>query len=231
MAVTPCLWVIDTGCCSTWATYAPEVQARATEYATYVLWAATGRQFGLCTTTVQPTNNFRGTISMPIYDTNLSEVLVSCGPRDCRVYLPGHVDSITQVTIGGVVVAPADYEVHDYSWLVRTDGTCWPTADFEVTYVYGTPAPATLLDAAGTLACEYAKACVGTTCRLPGRAAQIARQGVSVNMVSLERLLEAGFTGLAEVDQVIQAINPGHLPYPLRVFTPDIPRPRTVTYP
>src|SRR5512143_940119 len=44
----PCGWTIDTGCCSTWDTYSAQVQADATDYATTVMWSATGRQFGAC---------------------------------------------------------------------------------------------------------------------------------------------------------------------------------------
>ena len=53
--VGPCSgWTIDTTCCDDWDTYSDAVKAAATEYATTVLWAATGRRFGLCTRVVRP---------------------------------------------------------------------------------------------------------------------------------------------------------------------------------
>src|SRR5262245_25173772 len=54
----PCTWpspsVSGGICCSEWSTFSPELQAQALEFATYTVWAATGRQYGLCEMTVRP---------------------------------------------------------------------------------------------------------------------------------------------------------------------------------
>lgn len=253
----PCSWTIDTECCNSWDDYPPNVQTNATNYASLVLWASTGRRFGLCEMTVRPCGSFKATPMPPwgwgsywsggvwypyIGADGLWRNCGCCGfcncSPACEAYLPGPVDSITEVLVDGEVVDPATYEVQDRHWLVKVDGECWPQCPdmaaneaFEVTYVRGEPVPAALATAAGTLACEFAKACVGQDCRLPGRVQFIARQGVTAQMVDVERLTDRGLTGLAEVDQVIAALNPYGVKARPRVMSPDRPLPRTVTTP
>lgn len=167
----------------------------------------------------------------------------SCEPR-CQVYLPGPVASIEEVLLDGAIVDPATYRVDDFVWLVRTGGddNCWPftqnfdadppdTDTFQVTYERGTAVPTALLGAAGTLACEYARACQGQPCRLPGRVSSVARQGVSVTMVDVDTLLKFGLTGIKEVDDVIRALNPHGLKGITRFYSPDLPSPRVTTWP
>lgn len=254
----PCSWTINVTCCEDWDSYSQAVRDAATSYATTVLWAATGRQFGLCPQTVRPCGRynssgqwiwgwgFGGGFWMPYMDSlgvwrNCGcNCACNCEPR-CQVWIPGPVDQILNVTLNGATLDESAYRVDNSEWLVRLDGGCWPECAnldvssgqgfFEVSYLKGIEVPSDLQVAAGTLACEWAKACTGGNCRLPGRAAQIARQGVSVNMVSLDNLMENGFTGLPEVDQLIQIYNPRHLPYPLRIMTPDRPAPRMTTWP
>ncbi len=60
----PCNWTVDHSCCPNWDDFDASVQQRADEYATMVLWASTGRRFGLCEVTVRPCGRFRGS-SMP----------------------------------------------------------------------------------------------------------------------------------------------------------------------
>jgi hypothetical protein len=254
--VGPCDgWDIDTSCCGDWDTYSDALQQRATDYATMVMWAATGRRFGLCTRTVRPcgrTCQDSGTYGyywsegtwMPYI---LNGVWRNCwcgGPancgcnRDCQVYLPGPVNSIISVTVDGDVVDPTTYRVDNGMWLVRTHDAstddCWPLTQnynlnsgedtFIVSYLKGLPVPASVLAAAGELACEYAKACLGAACRLPSRATSIARQGVSISMVDVDTLLQRGLTGVTAVDQVIRSVNPGGLSSPMRVSSPDVAR-------
>lgn len=252
----PCAgWSIDTGCCPDWDTYSPSLQLRATEYATMVMWAATGRRFGLCTHIVRPCGRTcqqegvygyywsEGTWMPYIYNGAWRNCW--CGAngtswctcrRDCQVYLPGPVHSVLSVTIGATVVDPATYRVDNGTWLVRTHNNstddCWPLqqnfnlnagADdtFVVSYRKGLVVPNAVLAAAGELACEYAKACLGAQCRLPSRATSIARQGVSISMVDVDTLLERGLTGITTVDQVIRAVNPYGLTHRARVLSLD----------
>lgn len=255
--VGPCGWVIpDPLCCPDWAGMSAEIKSAARDYAATILWAATGRIFGLCQVSVRPCGmkrcgegaefwgyDWSGGTWVP-YIFNGQWFNCGCGPAcccepRCQVRLMGPVDSIVEVTIGGIAVDPATYRVDDNHWLVRTAGECWPScADldtddgdnvFVVTYMRGDPVPNALLRAAATLACEWAKACVGGDCRLSNRVTSLVRQGVTIDMVDPNELLENGLTGLWEVDTVIRAFNPYRLQQRLRVLAPELSVPRTVT--
>lgn len=257
----PCAWEIpDPLCCDTWEGLDPAVQAAAQEYAAFVLWAATGRQFGLCEITVRPCGMKRcsdggldffgsswsgGTWVPYIFNGNWFNCgcpgACCCDPR-CQVRLMGPVASVTEVSIGGVIVDPATYRVDDNHWLVRTEGECWPTcadldsdlsdSTFEVTYERGTPVPSFLLAAAATYACEWGKACTGAAdCRLSNRVTSIARQGINIEMASPSDFLDDGFTGLWEVDTIIVALNPFRRKSRARIWAPELNVPRMVTSP
>lgn len=240
------------------------------DYATYIVWAATGRQFGLCNVTVRPcgkkVNNPPGGWYWDGYGTWIPYIwaggwynacacgagpgMCSCDPQ-CFAYLPGPVYAVNTVQVNGSMIPVSgsdgtfNYWVLEQQWLVRTDTTqCWPacgdqnvspgktsTSSFEVNYVRGVPPPSPLAAATGTLALEYAKACVGAPCRLPSRAQSIARQGVSVTMVNIEDVLKNGLTGIWELDQLIMHINPYGLRGRTRLYSPDVQEPRQVTWP
>lgn len=257
----PCGWVFPTPlCCDIWDTTDPAIQAAAADYASTVLWAATGRRFGLCEVTVRPCGMKRcndglgefsgwewsgGTWMPYIFNGTWFNCacpgICCCEPR-CQVRLVGPVDSVTEVTIGGIVVDPATYRVDDQHWLVRTAGECWPfcadldTDDgdnvFEVTYMRGDPVPTTLLVAGTILECEWAKACLGDgTCRLANNVTNLARNGVTIDMTSPSDLLGDGLTGIFEVDQIITAWNPYGHKQRRRILAPELNYPRMVTSP
>lgn len=256
MATAPCSWILDDIVCGCGCeSHPPDVQARAEEYASTILWASTGRRFGLCEVTVRPCGRRKDTVFpnwgwgamwsgglwWPFIGTDGlwrncgCHGFCNCTPK-CEAYLPGPVNSITSVFVDGVLVDPSTYEVQDRHWLVRLNDQCWPECpdmvtpeEFEVTYVRGEPVPAVLATAARTLACEFARACQGETCRIPGRLQFIARQGVTAQMVDSERLMDRGLTGIVEVDQVIAAFNPHGIKERPQVLSPDRPLPRTVT--
>jgi hypothetical protein len=256
----PCSWDLSgqTGCCSDfWATLTPEEQAAATAAATKVLWAATGRRYGLCPVTVRPCgrNQCDENIGGWFWDQGIIMPYVldglwfncpcfgpcECGAR-CRVYLPGPVGSITSVTLDGALVDPSTYRVDDGRWLVRVgEGLCWPdhqnydrnsgTDTFFVTYTQGEPIPADILAAAGTYACEWAKSCLGLDCQLPSRVVTLNRQGTTFQMVDIDALLERGLTGIASVDQVIAADNPYGTTHRMRLLSPEWPQVVQTTWP
>lgn len=263
----PCAWEIPFNtCCDCWESTPLQVQEAAIAYATTVMWAATGRQFGLCPQTIRPCGKtcrddgvagfyWSNGLFMPyLLNGQWRNCYCGCGtgpgcctcePR-CQVYLPGPVASVTEVVQDGFLVDPSAWRVDDAKWLVRTDGECWPACQdynvdsglgvfndntLQVTYVRGEPVPAALINAAGTLACEFAKACQSQPCRLPGRLSTVARQGVQLTFQNIDFLIGSMFTGIPEVDQIIKAYNPYGLPRPMRLLSPDLPKSRTVTTP
>lgn len=253
----PCMWAIDTYCCDGWSELPVELQSRATRFATDVLWALTGRQFGTCPVTVRPCGKTchngigvywdNGTWYPYIWNgvwmnaTCACLGICRCSAR-CTAWLPGPVAAISEVTVDGVVIPSTSYRVDDDQFLVRQDGECWPECQdfdvaagqpntFTVTYYRGTPVPASLLAAGGTLACEYVKACQGSACRLPGRVTSIVRQGMTMTAVDISDLIKHGFTGLVEVDMLIRSFNPYALPARMRLYSPDLPKATVTTIP
>lgn len=262
----PCNWpLVFNDCCECWDSLDPAAQQRAVNYATTVMWAATGKQFGECTHTVRPCGRYcsqantagwywaEGVFVPYIFNGIWRNCWCGCGtgPGCCtcephqQVYLEGPVTSVTSVIQDGFLVDPSLWRVDDNKWLVRTSGE-WPVCQdynvdaglgifnantLQVTYTRGAAVPAALIDAAATLACEFAKACAGQACRLPGRLSTVARQGVQLTFQNIDQLIGSGFTGIPEVDQIIKAYNPAGLARPLRVWSPDLPQTRTVTIP
>lgn len=166
-----------------------------------------------------------------------------CCDPECAIRLSGDVEEILEVLIDGVPVDPDTYFVYDKTWLVRTDTTlCWPQcpdlnvpngdpAAFQVTYLRGNPVPAALLNAASVLADEWAKACTGGECRLSNRVTSLARNGIQIDMLSPEELMDNNRTGLWEVDTVIAAINPYGRVRRGKIYAPGRKDPRMQTWP
>lgn len=148
--MSPCLWTLDTSCCqATWNGADAALQARAEQYATMVLWAATGRRYGPCAITVRPCNPQRGS-TYQTYGMWLDAAVggtatgwmpfawdgawrnCGCGPQSCvhdpaaQVWLPGPVAAISEVRVNNVVITSTAYRVDDGAWLVRQDGGTWP---------------------------------------------------------------------------------------------------------
>lgn len=268
MAEAPCSWPINTNCCSDWDSFSPELQADATAWATGILWALTGRRFGSCPIIVRPCSGgchnggymtwpvgldgnggASGASWIPFIDgagvwRNCACIGgCSCKAR-CEVWLPGPVDTVTDVRVDGVVIPPTAYRIDNNNILVREDGECWPECQdfnlsgvdpdtegtFVVSYTRGTPVPPAGQIAAGLLACDFAKSCT-TGCKLPGNLASLTRQGVEVTVADPTDELNAGLTGIPQVDQWIRSVNPARLPGRMRVYSPDLVPPRVVRAP
>lgn len=149
----PCSWDVDTSCCGDWNTFSPTLQTAAAEAGALVLWAATGRRFGVCQRTIRPCGRecrrngvygyfwSEGTWLPYIFNGawrncwcgNNGDGCCTCAPT-CQVYLPGPVNSIpaTGISQDGAIVPVDAWRVDDGKWLVRTDGSCWPECqDFD----------------------------------------------------------------------------------------------------
>lgn len=138
-------WVCDVSCES------PTVTAQAVELATEVVWALSGRQFGLCEVTLRPCRRECDTFPWPGGGTFpewsgtswLSPQLVGgmwfnvvCGrcTTGCscssisEVLLPAPVHSVVQVKIDGVVVSGSAYRLDDNRTVVLLNDE-WPTCN------------------------------------------------------------------------------------------------------
>lgn len=249
----PCGWLTETSCCDDWLTYTNTQRDRATAWATQILWALSGRQFGACEVTVRPCgstcNVYGGWMSYPVLADGVGTIFspfirdgswFNCGcsggctcDARCSVYLPGPVAAVTSVVVDGIVLADTSYRVDNREILVRTDGECFPECQdmnlngpaegtFEVTYARGKAVPLGGQIAAGLLACEFAKACAGADCRLPSNLSSLARQGIEVTMIDPTDVLDAGLTGIPNVDLWIRSVNPARLAQRPKVFSPDL---------
>lgn len=246
-------------CCPGWDSFTPQQQARGIRIATALMWAATGRQFGQCEISVQPCRPPDIGRSYRVYPVLLGDGFGSfhpflkdgqwfnpgaaacgCCTTGCQIPLQGptSTDAIVEVVVDGVVVPPSAYMVMDNFQLVRIDGDCFPTCvnfsqqdppAFEVTYKRGTPVPQVVLDAAGQVACESAKACAGGECVLPSNVASLSRPGVEFKVAEVDVTTDRLSTGIREADRIIQLYNPYGRVQRTRIFGPDVHYPRMVT--
>lgn len=196
-----------------------------------VLWALSGRQFGQCPVIARPCPSpcpstsgvTLGPGRFPVFsdgrwlDTNCRcyGACETSGPT--VVHLPGPVGEVLSVTVGGITLDTAAYQLEG-DRLYRTDGAQWPRQDllqplggdatWSVTYTRGVPVPAGVGVLVGVLTKEFLDACGGGKCRLPRRVQSVSRAGVSYQMVDPTDIYAAGKTGLAEIDIWLAAVNP-----------------------
>lgn len=252
MSSTPCSWVVSpTSLCSDWGTFSADEQAYALSFATYVVWAATGRQYGLCPVTVRPCKPVQEPLylAFPVQPSwglwvssgaSLADAVApvgccagACTCNDQSIALPGPVGSVTAVTIDGAVLTPTAYRLYG-SRLIRQDGDVWPTGQnlaaaaggadtWSVAYTRGKVVPPVVLNAAGVYACEVARSRAGGNCFLPSRVQSVTRQGVNIEFIDQGEFLDKGRTGVAEVDQILALVNPGGQHARPRVLSPDLP--------
>lgn len=260
----PCNWPVEVACAPEWDAYDPAVRDVSTAWATYILWALTGRQYGPCSLTLRPCGprcgGPAGYLTFPVNSGSTTSagmpwmipwidngVWRNCGcnggctcSATCEVALPGPVAFVNEVTVDGVVVDPSAYRldvVKGIPLLVRTDGGCWPdcqdmdadvtdVGSFAITYQRGVFVPRTGQIAAGLLAAEFAKSCVGQDCALPQQLASLSRNGVEVQVVDPATLLDNGLTGVRLVDLWIRSVNPHQRMQRSRVLSSDIQGPR-----
>jgi hypothetical protein len=190
----------------------PDRQNDLTEIGVTLLWALSGRQYGLTPVKARP--------QAP--DRRPTNVAVLTGP----------VHEIVEVTQDGEIVPVEAWRVEGRR-LIRTDGALWATGQnpdladdaegaFTVSYLHGREWPAAAALAAGVLVCELAKAYTrDPSCALPERVQSVAREGVSVQFMDPHDLALIGRTGVPQVDLWLQAVNPQKITQSARVWSPD----------
>lgn len=149
----PCAWDVDPielGVCDGWAEVPPARQETALSLASSFLWAATGRQFGVCPVTVRPGQPAGPELAYQVFPAapglgglgvpggpflfsgrwfNAGCASACCGQSACAVVLRGPVASVDEVLVGENVIPASAYrvDVAGGAWLlVRVDGLCWP---------------------------------------------------------------------------------------------------------
>jgi hypothetical protein len=146
------------------------------------------------------------------------------------------ISTIEWVQIDGEELDQTEYRVDDAKWLVRQEcNVGWPTCQdlscplgdpctFGVNFTFGQDPPQSGVDAALILAAEfYRSSQPGMTCQLPQRVTSITRQGVSFAILDPQTFLQAGRTGIYQVDMFLRAYNPnGQIRRPM-VWSPDVP--------
>jgi hypothetical protein len=145
-ATWPIIWSCDVSAES------PTTTGSAAAAATEILWALSGRQFGLRTVTLRPCRKscwdgpfpdgwmpWPGSVPPPLGAGPGSVVgwwtaaaCSTCGPtcacpQISEVDLPGPVNSITEIRLDGQVMSSGSYKLYDGTHVIRTDGRSWPT--------------------------------------------------------------------------------------------------------
>lgn len=236
-----CSWPIARECLPVATTEADVQQQKdAEDLAVQVLWALSGRQFGVCPVIArpcrQPCNGLVGeyvygaTIEpwFPVWDgTNWRNVACGCGPK-CSWVAPNVVhlvssgqpiQEVIEVVIAGDVVPETEYRLEGD--LLYRIGADWPSQDltqpldqpgtWSVTYTRGNPPPPGTAKLVGLLAKEFLAACCGGKCRLPRRVRSVTRQGVTYDMVDPVDIYDSGKTGVPEIDLWLASVNPHHV--------------------
>lgn len=215
------------------AAYDPGHVATATTFAQQVLWAKTGRRFGLALTTGEQyrapstTSTSDGCVGPWLDDahdwTNASRSRAGC------VLILEHqpVRDVREVRVDGAVLAPSSYALEG-ALLRRVDGNPWPSTDpcdaarIEVDYRWGAGYPEGADAAMGELAFEVLEALAGRNCRLPSTILTAARMSVQRQGVNIDHEVPAGSVGLPLCDALIDTVNPHRLVTRSRVFSPDM---------
>lgn len=126
------------------------------------------------------------------------------------VRLPGDpVVEVTEVRLGDLVLDPEGYELDPPNRLYRV-GRAWHLdGSTTISFRHGVDPPEAGVQAALTYAYELGRARSGDRgCRLPEAVQSVTRQGISYTILDRANSAAEGRTGLPEVDQWLQAVNP-----------------------
>ncbi len=194
--------------------------------ATEILFALSGRQFGVREKTIRPTSRD----SCWGIGANASLHLV----------LPGPVREIIAVTLDGVVLPESSYQLVERRRLLRVPFDSWPMyqrleeADtevdtFSVHFRWGNDVPEGGKAAALFLAKQFALYFDGKKCGLTDAQVSVTRQGVSRTYLDPSEFTRLSRTGLKAVDIWLNTVNPSGARRRSRVFSPDEPKKSRIT--
>lgn len=116
--------------------------------AAQLMWALTGRQFGICEVTIRPCRKSCNPCpDLPAFDANVGPGgvgpvlqngqwynLPPCSCQDscscttvCSIPLPFPACAVTEVLVDGDIVPASGYRIDDFNRLVRVGAECWPS--------------------------------------------------------------------------------------------------------
>jgi hypothetical protein len=158
------------------------------------------------------------------------------GPGDStELRLSPNVTSVTAVVVDGVVLPGSAYHLYDGGLLVRQDGRVWPCrgplssaldlpGTWSIDYTDVALPPRVGLLACRELAIWIAQSFTNKPSRVPNRATEVRRGGITVQIA--RRRMEDGTysTGIPIVDDFLNAVNPHGLRRRSRVASPDLVR-------
>lgn len=197
------------------------------EYASDLLWAASGRQWrnvqATETVTLDPPEGCCGSRvwgqAVARWGLGWSLMYDPSLPRSVRLPRPD-VTAVTDVTLNGDPFT--DYRLSG-NWLIRTDTRGWPMSNTtRITYQFGRLVPNSGKLAVITLASELGKWFAGRPCQLPARVTSVTRQGISFETLEALPMLQAGLTGVPAVDLWINAVNRKRQSGRAEVWSPDL---------
>lgn len=147
------------------------------------------------------------------------------------------------ILVDGDTLDPSRWSIIDKRIIVRTDRAIFPACQdlrvatsepgtLAVTYSRGVPIPMGGIQAAITLAAEFAKSLGFVTgeCHLPERIKTITRQGTTAVMIDPLDVIKAGGTGIVSVDLWLVAVNPKSLRRRASVHTPGMEFPQPTVF-
>lgn len=216
-----------------WEALPTDVRAVAEQVAVRTLWALSGRRFGTLDVTLAP---FIPRPRVDWYTGHRAGVALNAGSgmavsgycTPARAFrLPGPVVGVAQVVVDAEVLDDAAWHLDPDGTLVRTDGGGWPVAQdvysprWAVRYTRGIAPGVDGNLAAARYALELGRGMVADPkCKLPSRARDVTRQGVSVTLAAPEDLADAGYTGVPPVDAWLRTVNPDGLRQAASIWSP-----------
>lgn len=226
------------GACSAWTDADQAVRDAVIAATSQLIWSMSGRQIGVCSSTVWPCiaavcgcgscgrqRLESGDYLPPLSDCtscgNACECAKPCGCVALRSLVldgPYPVLDIGAVRVGGVVVDPSHYRVDDWRNLILLDSFAWPRcndlstpdAGMSVEYRWGNPPDELDRIAARTIALELVKSFTcPSECRMDPRVTSITGYG---NTIQLDAdALEWSVAQLPEIKAWLSARNPGEV--------------------
>lgn len=256
----PCEWPFGEPCCPAWDEASDAERERARRVATYLLWAATGRQYGRCEVTIRPCRrscvdsgtvggHWSGNTWTPILDGGRwFNIQCGCGGHRCsctevcEIELPGWLPEPVEIQVDGESIPLSEFRVDDGRRLVWESGKCFPLCQqldrplgaegtWAITYKHGLPVPPGGGDVVADLACEIVKACDARWADECQLPSNVRR--VTRQGVDIEFLTPdqaPGDFGIFSVNAWVKAANPYKLVQPVQVYSPDVQRPVVTTW-